>query len=354
MTLPPKLHTSLLSLTAFKQPALWGLVGSIAVLAVAGRQYLSHPVGVGPLATHPQGATRGPGSLSLTRAEQAAEAEADPLSLVLNPLQPATSDLVGEVASLETLSAKNLAELSLPSPAAAESLLEVGTDAVTSPFATYLERIQFPVRDAPVNLYQQAPSSRHGFGSGLVAGGWASPSWHEPTQPQPSPLERALQQSMANQAVGSGEEAAAGSTTAVSEGATAADAATQPYPWRVEGHSTGISQRFMRTTPQMSPPPGTTGYTLPPGLGASPASSLVPQVPPQGLPAAGLDPDLRSIVPAPGTLVPSIPQPTSPGTEYVPPQSLGAPAPFTAPRPPGSYTGGGYVHTFSDPSGPMR
>lgn len=106
--------------------------------------------------------------------------------------------------------------------------------------------------------------------------------------------------------------------------------------------------RYIPTTPNMSPPPGTTGYTPPATLNLAPnnypsgnaytnlTTPGLPQTQPRfnGLPNRSATPTL----------------PTSPGSQYIQPQPQFNNS-SSVPRPPGSYIGGGEIQTFSNPLG---
>jgi hypothetical protein len=150
---------------------------------------------------------------------------------------------------------------------------------------------------------------------------------------------------------------------------TGATAQTAPNPYGQFGSSSSTpaaSQSFSQPsgfqpyTPQTSPSPGTTGYTVPPAFrtttnnssspsfGPSPSSSGFRSVPQIG-PTAPTQPMNRSgsygNTPGYSSQIPSYPSPT-----YTNPQSQVEPAPFSVPRtPPGRYIGGGEVNTFSNP-----
>ena len=131
----------------------------------------------------------------------------------------------------------------------------------------------------------------------------------------------------------------------------------------------GIPYPVLPTTPNMSPPPGTTGYVPPSSLnlrppgttGANSASPnaasgfpapipgfpTAPTVPTAG--GAPLDLSRPDVGAAAGSAFPS-PTPVVPNASQ-PFQTIG-PEPYAIPRPPGSYTGGGYIYTFSNPNGP--
>jgi hypothetical protein len=118
----------------------------------------------------------------------------------------------------------------------------------------------------------------------------------------------------------------------------------------------GVPGTFLPTTPDMSPPVGTTGYTAPTSLPLIPplntnlgnAYTNFPTIPGgAGLPPAAnsnLDltiPSVNNGVVSPlSTTVPASPSLNSPTL---------TPSPFAVQGIPGSYTGGGYINTFSNP-----
>ncbi|NJO41027.1 MAG: hypothetical protein HC769_10455 [Cyanobacteria bacterium CRU_2_1] len=101
--------------------------------------------------------------------------------------------------------------------------------------------------------------------------------------------------------------------------------------------------------PRTSPPPGTTGYTLPPVLAptitsSSDNSDSLNLIQPQPLPGVQAPPQVNLSTPAPqvnqGFYSPNV-QVQTPQTE---------PPPFSTPRTaPGTYIGGGEINTFSNP-----
>lgn len=128
----------------------------------------------------------------------------------------------------------------------------------------------------------------------------------------------------------------------------------------------GVDFPVLPTLPQMSPPPGTTGYTPPATLELMPPLPGSNRANTQAFPATPLAPTSTGVpdfssgtgLPGGGTsqvdvsngyvtpYTPVVPTVTTPQTPV--------PAPFTAPRPPGSYIGGGYINTFSNPNGPSN
>ncbi|PSR13998.1 hypothetical protein C8255_24710, partial [filamentous cyanobacterium CCP3] len=237
-----------------RRPVVWGTLALLGLGAVVVPQYLSHPewrsqydAAVDSPAVEP-----GPDLSALTNEDLADLAEIDNLALLLNELQPTTSTVL-EVPAADT------DRLALPQATPPED--------AASPFAQYLERSRF--------RFSPAPSDAEGEGESAIAienrpsslaPGQRQPSGATATEAlPPSPLQQALSERLTSRpaqstaAESATETGARSSTEAPTSGLT-------PPPWMVEGSLPGVDQRFIRTTPQMSPPPGTTGYTQPPGL----------------------------------------------------------------------------------------
>lgn len=183
-----------------------------------------------------------------------------------------------------------------------------------------------------------------------------------------SPLERAIRDQQSQSAARSETEALA--ETETSDTAQPADAATPGLTLTeptaspsLTSQSAGssISVPFIPTSTTMSPPPGTTGYTLPPALtpvnpsvsGAnySPSISPIPGIAPQ----PSLTPPVPSVGntfnPVPnitnvGVFGPTLSQPLGASSTQATPQAT----PFSASRrPPGRNIGNGEINTFSNP-----
>ena len=332
MPLPPVVHYRLVRLKAlgrpFRRPAVWGSLAALGVVAVAVPQYLRHPEWRSQYAPAVDSPAVDPGTGlgALTSKDLAELAEIDNLALLLNQLQPTTSIALDAPAA-------DPARLALPQATPEEG--------AASPFAQYLERSRF--RFSPAT----------NGGSGVAAGEPLGSDQRQPsssTSPDatpPSPLQQALSERLSS---GSAPALNSEPSSAAKEPAAPTSGLTPP-PWMVEGQLPGVDQRFIRTTPQMSPPSGTTGYTPPPSLSPSPAPSAAIAAPPQGAIApAGLNLNFSAPVTAPAA---SGQRPPQLGTDNItaPPQP--APVPFSAPRPPGVYTGNGYINTFADPSEPV-
>lgn len=327
MVLPSAVRYQMVRLSALsrplRRPVVWGTLATLGLLAVVVPQYLQNPAWLSQYDSDVDSAVVDPGAElgALSNEDLADLAEIDNLALLLNQLQPVTAT------ALDAPTADS-APLALP-----EATPEPEG---ANPFAQYLERSQFRVSPAANG------SSERNAGASTPA----------PGQPQSRPNEDAaatqqlspLQQALNNRAI-----AAPASTPETDSTAEAPTSGLTPPPWMVEGSLPGVDQRFIRTTPQMSPPPGTTGYTAPPGLAPSPVTAA----PAQGAIApAGLDLDFAAPVVAPVGGEVRSPQPSAFDNNLTAPAQP-APALFSAPRPPGVYTGNGYINTFSNPSGPV-
>lgn len=328
MALPPALRYRLVRIQSLGRSLnrlrVWGGLGLVGLLAVAVSQYWRNPEWRSQYNPAVDSAAVDPSTNvgTLSSEELADLAEIDNLALLLNQLQPTTA-----TALKESVPSANTDSLALPT-ATEDQQTPAG------PFAEYLERSRFRVSSA-------ASDREAGFADGAFTVGQspASASAPSPEERQPSALQQALNQRFGAQA---GQLSEAEGT----QGAEAIANPDAPPPWMVEGSLPGVDQRFIRTTPQMSPPPGTTGYTPPPGLAPSPAAATA------ATPAAlNLNFGTPAAIPSGGVTVQ--PPAAAPSNSLSsPPQP--EPAPFSAPRPPGVYTGNGYINTFSDPSGPAN
>ncbi|MBE9158521.1 hypothetical protein IQ265_17015 [Nodosilinea sp. LEGE 06152] len=343
MPLPPAVRYRLVRLKAIsrplRRPVVWGTLAALGLGAVVVPQYLGHPewrsrydAGVDSPAVN-----SGTDLSALTNEDLADLAEIDNLALLLNDLQPTTSTALLEAPAADA------DRLALPQAAPAE-----GT---ASPFTQYLERSRF--------RFSPAPSGATGEGESdiaienrpsTLAPGQRQPSRAASTEAlPPSPLQQALSERRSQSAQSTRAEPAAETGAAAASSTEALTSGLTPPPWMVEGSLPGVDQRFIRTTPQMSPPPGTTGYTQPPGLSPSPA---VPAPEPGAIAPARLNLDFGSPAMAPAGNGPGRSQPGPLNNSVSTPLPQPTPPPFSAPRPPGVYSGNGYINTFSDPTGP--
>ncbi|MGF1516460.1 MAG: hypothetical protein ACFCVB_01455 [Nodosilinea sp.] len=332
MVLPSAVRYQMVRLSALsrplRRPAVWGSLAMLGLLAVVMPQYLQNPAWLSQYDADIDSPVVDPSAAlgTLSSEDLADLAEIDNLSLLLNQLQPITATAL----EAPTIDSEGLAlPEATPEPQGA------------SPFAHYLERSRFRVSPAANGSGEANP------GSSTLAPGQQQPfsQGDAAAAPQLSPLQQALNNRLSAPA----EPASPTSPAETGGNAEAPTSGLTPPPWMVEGSLPGVDQRFIRTTPQMSPPPGTTGYTPPPGLGASPATIA----PAQGAIApAGLNLDFAAPVTAPGGSVVRSPQPSTFDNSLTAPAQP-SPALFSAPRPPGVYTGNGYINTFSNPSGPI-
>lgn len=363
MAIPPRLRYWWVRVQALNRPLLWSTSLAVVLLVVVLRQYQVHPEWLGQFEVDEGDPSQDlPGS-TLSPEEQAGVADIDNLSALYSslngspatPEQPSTSGGVSATRPATDL----LSILQASNSPAAASAAAPGDAAKppASPFASYLDQYQFlgqrnpaPALGSPLNAAQTPQPSL------LLS---SDPSGITPSplvnQPVVNPLQQALQQQLERRETGTANAQAAAPTPGGSLGAGAAtDAVSGISPATLPG----TNQTFLRTTPQMSPPPGTTGY-VPPATLAAPAGgtpySSYPVLPGVAAVVPNLSPasPSQSLNLAPpgvgGTVLP----PTG-GSQYdssaVTPQA----APFTVPRPPGSHTGGGYIYTFSDPNGPAQ
>ncbi|NJL47986.1 MAG: hypothetical protein HC929_11485 [Leptolyngbyaceae cyanobacterium SM2_5_2] len=267
---------------------------------------------------------------NLSDEELAALAEIDNLTLLLNQFQPMTANtLTSELGLGEQPESGNLLEMLGQAQPSANRVDSQPTQTLPqSPFAAYLERTRFKVSDLanpePTipgrNTASLTPSS-------LLSGPQTSPA--PVNQPALSPLQQALSQStggLTGLATTTQDSSRENSPSPDSRASATTNSMTTtstpglaPPSWLVEGRLPGVNQRFIRTTSEMSPPPGTTGYTLPwalqpPNPGTLPAAALPPPAP------LNLNLGATSVTPAaaPGPGV------TAPGATLPPP--LGSPS----------------------------
>ena len=307
-------------------------------------QYTTHPEWFGAYETG-EAANEDIDLSNLTPEEQARLADIDNLSVLQNDF--------GNDENASLLAANgNQDELSL-----LQALLGSTPGETTeaggggAPLSKYLDNYRFlggtqQSDAASTNIYSGLFS-----GSGIATNGFGQDGNGRPApgqtaggsggQPPISALEAALRRNQADTAANgeASEEAAGDNGTETANGL--------PNPVTLPGVGT-----FLPTTPIMSPPPGTTGYTPPaslpvatPTTGSAGTSGLPAAAP--GLPGSSnfdLTPNADI---GGGTVLPN----TSPiGSSLAP--SVANPSPYSVPRPPGSYIGGGYINTFSNPSGP--
>lgn len=389
MALPPLLRYWLIRLKAWNRPLLWSVGLGLGLLAAVVYQHRLHPEWLGQFEVDGDAPGQATGNPFLSPEEQAGMAEIDTLAdlyrdfgLDTGGTAANTPDAAAIAASEDTL----LALLQDPERTADPGGNRPNSDSDSSdPTAdrirAYLEQYRFlggsstnssssssgSSRSSPEpNLLPGEPSTlRVNPGAGTVPG--------DPTAAATggdlalSPLAQAVLQLRSPEP---GENGIASSAlpgdsglltgapqtpTANSQPNRANASPTQP-PWLVEGVLPGTRQSFIRTVPEMSPPPGTTGYVPPASLNLLPPGGLAPGQP---LGAIPLTPNLAAPTTSQGmTISPSGPGGSAAGGSVLPPATGSlyeapalSPPPFTVTRPPGSHSGGGFIYTFSDPKG---
>ena len=367
----PWLSSSLKRLTFLSRPVPLASTLGVLLLSIFLWEYSRNPEWFGSFAQDNGASPDGALDLStLTPAEQAAIADIDNLSVLMN-------ELGVESGGVPTLQAIAIGQDEGENAIAADllSLGEPGTASAANPntsiFNQYLEQYQFG-RQRPINSSQ---ASANGFTNGTASTVGQSPLGS--TSLRISPLALALQgqnttfvpgMQPSNQTVlDAALQSQTTSETATTADGTNAEATTESTLPAGEFSSEavtipGVTFPVLPTLPQMSPPPGTTGYTPPasldlmPPLPGSNSAGAVPPVAPlstvgggSGLPSGTTVPNLNT----PQVDVSNGYTPYTPVVPTVTPTTPGVtPSPFAVPRPPGSYIGGGYINTFSNPSGP--
>lgn len=308
----------------------------------------------------------------LSPAEQAAIADIDNLTVLFNELGIES----GGIPNIQVLAEEGKG----PAGTARDSALSLaqpsgaGADnASRSPFAPYLEQYEFSV---------QMPNQNQASSSGNRLTGFnPSPMGATANRADPyrftNPLTAALQSQaslspsqsdrvsnpLGGNAAGTPRSPQATNTEATP---TETTAPTSNYTGEFSSQTVtipGIEFPVLPTLPQMSPPPGTTGYTPPPTLelmpplpGTNRSSSTFPSGSSSLAPSSAGVPDLSNLTRTPNLNIPQVDVSNRYVTPYTPtvpaaatPQTA-TPAPFSTNRPQGS----GYINTFSNPSTPRN
>jgi len=343
---------------------------AVILLGIFIWQRRTHPEWSGLFQVQTPGPNQAANNSSLTPEEQAGIAEIDSLSVLLSDLpldaEQAPDSLTGDLGEDGSLADGSL--LSALQASASPGSDGQNEASSQSPFAAYLDRYDFANRGATgsngssvSNPFDATPESSQEPAASLLnlsnlfrSGGNGAAST---TATAMSPLQHAInQQAMTRRAQAGREtaepEATEGSgTTSTLPGVTTAEPAPVPLP-------------MIPTTPQMSPPPGTTGYTVPSTLNLSPPeastntnayTNLFPNTPSATGGASGRTTGgIAPVSPGNGVGPSGLPSPNNTGTTYNQPDArLQEASPFAVPGAPGSRTGGGYIYTFSDPNGPV-
>lgn len=373
MALASRLRSTAKRLSWLAKPMPLAAALGLALLGIFLWEYAIHPEWFGRYSQKEPAPSQDVGLSELTPEEQAAIADIDNLTLLLGELGVDSSG-IPNIQVLPEASPEDTNPLLPEALALAEPTSPDGVTASASPFAEYLEQYQFsrelPELNNPLptfdNLTNFGSSTQNQFGN--------QPSTSRTFNPLAAALENRqlpTDRPSTNSDISLEDEMRSQQAPGVSsDDVLGIDADTDPFTIPEASNYQrntipGVTFPIVPTTPQMSPPPGTTGYTPPATL------ELMPPLPKRDatgvLPTPGTPilPDRRSGVPdfsATSRSTSSETFQTGTNSRYVAPytsttpmpavpmQSAEAPAPFSAPRPPGSYTGGGYINTFSNPA----
>ncbi|MEM9817276.1 MAG: hypothetical protein AAF827_12845 [Cyanobacteria bacterium P01_D01_bin.6] len=330
--------------------------------------YVRHPEWFGAFDDNSTGPSEALDLSGLTPEEQAAATDLDNLTLLLNELgaEPGSSPRIQALSEDATEQTSFLSEvLALGESDGTGSTLQA------SPFSSYLQQYEFGRNSLTFNRAANSSVTQSG---GVNFGEFGRTSRNSSTTNEQAvnPLSVALQNQLglaaavqvqedsqlanelrsqaANNQEGSQETGDSVDPDALPPGQFSSQTVTIP----------GVNFPVLPTLPQMSPPPGTTGYTAPASLelipplpGSSSSNSAASSIPSTvGVPGSTIGTGVPSVNSSEVDVSNGFVTPYTPVVPVVTPAESTAPAPFTAPRPPGSYTGGGYINTFSNPSGP--
>lgn len=368
------LEVVLKRLRFLKKPLPLAATLGVLLLGIFVWDFLRHPEWFGAFEEEATGPNEDIDLSGLTPEEQAAVAGIDNLTLLFNELGIESGGIPQVQALAEDTDQEQNAflneTLALSQPGSANSALG------DSPFTRYLQQYQF--RNNAAASGPSNSGSRAAFGGiNFNYFGRANSGDATTEEQRINPLMTALRnQGGLSRAVQPNENSPLAnelrsqftSDLAASETDAETEEATQDGlpPGQFSSQTVtipGIDFPVLPTLPQMSPPPGTTGYTPPASL------DLMPPLPGRSGSSSSVFPATASPLPgnpgvSSGAAVPSINTDVDVSNGYVTPYPAIAPntattpsaaaQPFTAPRPPGSYIGGGYVNTFSNPNGPSN
>lgn len=334
--------------------------------------YLRHPEWFGAFEGESVGPNEELDLSGLTPEEQAAATDLDNLTLLLNELgvesgnSPQTQALpTGDLTEQNSFLNETLA-LSQPNAASPQP--------GASPFSGYLQQYEFGRN----SLRSSGGTSSTGSQFGAVNFNYFGRTNGDTMATSDQPI-NPLAEALSNQAGLAGavqtqedsplaNELRSQSDPSQDASQATADGTTQDTlpPGEFSSQTVtipGVGFPVLPTLPQMSPPPGTTGYTapatldlMPPLPGSSSSSSTFPgaasPLPSAGVSGATAGTGLPSTSSSDVDVSNGFVTPYTPVVPTVTPAQGTTTQPFTAPRPPGTYTGGGYINTFSNPSGP--
>jgi hypothetical protein len=345
--LPLSLRYLKARLRILKRPKVWGSTAGLALVLLFAADYWLHPERYESIQQN-RSTARGEGQTGvdapLSPEGRAIGVELDSLPVLLNEMQQQGDS-----------TQPDLNPFSSPTDTA-DRLLLPSPPAVSDPTARDALNLLSPQSTAPSQSEPAAPGLvQSNSGSPLLGG---EPST---TALPPNPLRSALEQQRTapvppNRSL---DTASSGQGTSPQATVPTAPLPTAPLPYLpqpVPGQSLNSVQPASRYLPQTAPPPGTTGYTLPPSLvppapatGSAYPNPVSPQSV-QGLPApvSGQPPSLGQPAYPNGYRAPQFTYPTQPNMQPQPIQPQ--PVPFSVPRSaPGQAIGNGEINTFSNP-----
>jgi hypothetical protein len=343
-------------LSILKRPTFWAATSGLILSVFLVGEYLSNPQQYTG-SDDPEAATIPPNQAPLGNLPpQTTPASNSEIYETLPELSNVPTQTSSDPRSASGDRSPLLQEFLLGRSAASEKA-KPGRPSSTSLFSTPTgTRRDRPAETKLPSLYPPAPSPSP-FASSTERNASTTST---PTNPLQSALDRysptrSQPQASPNRSFSSsnsfGNSAGFGAADAATQNPDNANPLSQPEVPRALPSQFSSPQFSSPYTPQLSPSPGTTGYTLPPTL-RTPTSSA---------PASGIQPIPGQITPSVAPAVPvqsqpsysgqidysdSLPLPTS-STQSAPPSPT---SPYSVPRPvPGRSIGGGQINTFSNP-----
>lgn len=386
MALPTSVRYFFARLQPLSKPVFWCPMLALGLVAGFAWQMRNDPEWLADYRSSLDTPASAPGSTSLTDEQQAGLADVDNLDVLLGESQNSSTPTQSAEKPKDGRGEQQNALLALLQKATNQSndqatqAQDVGSSAQSqSPFAAYLQSYTIPgSAEAIANAGNANPASNGNslllnlsspLGSALSSALFGNNQTGANSSRPMSPLEAALglQQVAANgtnnpdagddQTASTSDPSSRTASAGSPSASNATGTATVPFSQAgvVQGSIPGSPRSFIRTTAQMSPVPGTTGYTQPTTL------NLLP-------PIGGRNNAYTNLTPATGVPLTSVPSGTSPQTStgigasagVLPPlvaqpqvaQPLVETSPYGYPRAPGGRPiGGGEIYTFSNPMG---
>ncbi|MEM9266640.1 MAG: hypothetical protein AAGA46_14060 [Cyanobacteria bacterium P01_F01_bin.13] len=336
MRLPPSLRYLPSRLQVAFNPWLWLGILLTGIVGIYAWEYRQNPAQLWQIsATSPNG-SEDPTSTdvlleSLTPDEQAIAAELDNVELLLAQLDSDVSALTtgGEESAAAALNAYSINASGEISESGVERLNRyideynfLGTNAKGANVQPERSEAPTPGEASSESVLTLQPTSQTDRTASALA---------EALARQQIEQEAAANSSPEPSSTPSGEAAeTATAETASTEGTSDSQAFSFDQPGVTPGRLEGLNRAFIRTTPNMSPPPGTTGYVPPTSLPDFTRANQAAGVNPFGAQPSGLGrstvpssvdlPDRSQVLPpADSTVVTPLPIPTVDGSSQVEP-----------------------------------